>query len=438
MENQITEKKPLDYVKTIFRRKWLIILPTVIGIVGGIVSANTLPKSYESSTLVLVEEGRVINPLLENLAVSTSVAKRLGVLREQILGWDRLNQLISALDLAKDVRDQQGFEDLVKHLRRNIIVRLRGNNNIVSISYEDKNAEQAMNIVKTITDIFIAENLRQQNSETDNAITFINDQLALYQKKLKQGEIANLEDKLNKLLLDSTEKHPMVIELRKQLEAAKQEMALGNYEIKNEEGVAKSDEELATLKEELKSIKEELATASIDTDKGGENRTKLANATNEKLYKLLLLDKIDEVATQDADVNRRLYTELLQRLETAKITQRLESSKEGTRYTILDPARLPLKAAKPNKIMVLLMGMFCGAGAGIGLVFLTEMMDKSFLGVDDAKGFLELPILGAISKIITQEDVKVQRLRNAAITSVSVVIGIALIIVIIFNIVLGS
>lgn len=294
METQpLLEKKPIDYLKIIFRRKWLIIIPVVIGIIGGVIAANTLPKVYMASTLILVEEGRIINPLIKDLAVSTSTAQRLAVLREQILGWDRMKQLISSLNLAKDVKTQLQFEGLVKGLRNSIKVGLR-NNSLIHIYYEGEDPVQTQNIVKTITDIFISENLRQQNMETDNAIAFINDQLALYQKKVKQSEISAMEEKLNTLLLDSTEKHPMVIELRGEIQAAKDELEKGDYNI-NENMVAGSDAELKTLKEELSQMREELATSSIDAADGGVNRTKLSSATNEKLYKLLLLERIDKV-----------------------------------------------------------------------------------------------------------------------------------------------
>jgi len=433
---ELSQRKPIDYVKIVFRRKWLLIIPIIIGTTGGIIAANTLPKLYRASTLILVEEGRIINPLVKDLAVSTSTAQRLNVLREQILGWDRINQLISSLNLAKDIRTQLQFEDLVRSLRRNIKVNLRGPE-IIDISYEGKDPVEARDIVKTITDLFIAENLRQQNQETDNAIAFINDQLEVYQKKVKQADIAAMEDQLNKLLVDSTEKHPMVIELKKKIAAAKEEIAKGNYDVEVSQ-VAGSDAELKALRDELRKMKEELATSALDTTNSGVNRSKLSSATNEKLYKLLLLEKIDQVTTRDANVNKKLYDTLLERLETAKITQRLEASKEGTRYTILDPTRLPLKPVKPKKPLVLFMGMFLGACAGGGLIFGAEMLDHSFLGVDEAKEFLELPIFGAISKIITTTDLKTQKMRNSKIAILSTVTGIALFIVIVFNIILGG
>jgi len=432
----ITQKKPADYLKIIFRRKWFLIVPVVIGIVGGIIAGNVLPKSYEASTLILVEEGRVINPLIKGLAVSTSTAQRLNVLREQILGWDRIAQLIKTLNLARDVRNQWQFEELVKSLRKSIRVRLRGAS-IIRIAYAGKNPAEAQNIVKTITEIFIAENLRQQTKETEDAVTFINDQLALFQKKLKESEVSNLEDQLNKLLVDSTEKHPHVIALRKKIAAAKKEMSSGNFNVEAS-SVAASNSELKSLKSELKQMREELTDSVATGSEGGANRTQMSSASNEKLYKLLLLEKVNQASADDSTVNQKIYDTLLERLETAKITQRLEASKEGTRYTILDPARLPLKPKSPNKQLLLLMGLLVGFCGGIALIMVKELFDKSFLGIDDAREFLELPIFGATSKIITEDDLKSERIKRVQIAGLSIATGIGLVIVIIFNVFLGS
>ena len=120
------------------------------------------------------------------------------------------------------------------------------------------------------------------------------------------------------------------------------------------------------------------------------------------------------------------------------ITQRLEASKEETPYLILGPARLPLKPAKPNKPLVMLLGIFVGACAGIGLIFTVELFDHSFLGIDEARVFLESPILCAVSKIVTVEDLKAIKLRNTRIAGISLVTGVLLLIVVIFNVFLGN
>ena len=60
-------------------------------------------------------------------------------------------------------------------------------------------------------------------------------------KKLKQAEVATMEEQLNKLMIDSTEKHPMVIELKNKIESAKKELEQGNYDIKSPELVTEND-----------------------------------------------------------------------------------------------------------------------------------------------------------------------------------------------------
>ena len=189
----------------------------------------------------------------------------------------------------------------------------------------------------------------------------------MFQKKLKESEVSSLEDQLNKLLADSTDRHPLVIELKKKIAAAKEDIKNGDFNVEAS-SVASSSGELKSLKDELKQMREEMTDSSAGGSEGGANRTKMATASNEKLYKLLLLEKAEQATAGDQTVNQKIYNTLLERLETAKITQRLEASKEGTRYTILDPARLPLKPKSPNKPITLLMCICIGACAGIAFI----------------------------------------------------------------------
>ena len=82
--------------------------------------------------------------------------------------------------------------------------------------------------------------------------------------------------------------------------------------------------------------------------------------------------------------------------------------------------------------------MVPGGCAGTGLIFLAELFDHSFLGVDEAKRFLDQPILGAVSRIITEDDIRIQKLRNTRVAALSVVTAIVLLIAIIFNVFLGG
>ena len=174
-----------------------------------------LPKEFLSSMKILVEEEKNDNPLLTNIAVSTSAEQRIQTIKETMLGWDSLNELVKRLHLDKNIHSQIELEQYIKMLQNKIDFKPDGN--IIEISYVSTNPQQAQAVVKNVTDIFIGRNVLAQNLETSNAIKFIEEQLHVYLGKIKSAEIADLKDKLNTLLIDSTELHPMVKQLRSQI-----------------------------------------------------------------------------------------------------------------------------------------------------------------------------------------------------------------------------
>ena len=91
------------YLRIVFRHQMtLIILP--FGLMFGIIAAILLPRQYQSSTTILIQEGKTDNPLFSNLAVSTSIAQRAQAVREIMLGGDSLVKLIERLKLDDKVK----------------------------------------------------------------------------------------------------------------------------------------------------------------------------------------------------------------------------------------------------------------------------------------------------------------------------------------------
>ena len=218
----------IEYLKVFFRRKWFIIIPPFVGLILGICISMILPKEYQSSMKLLVEEAKNDNPLLTNIAVSTSVEQRIETIRETMLGWDSLNILVKRLHLDANIHNSTELERFIIGLQNQIEFKPDGN--LIEISYISTNPEQAQSIVKNVTDIFIGRNVLSQNLETSNAIKFIEEQLHVYLGKIKSAEIADLKDKLNALLVDSTEMHPQVRELRNQIKAKMDALKAQNLE----------------------------------------------------------------------------------------------------------------------------------------------------------------------------------------------------------------
>lgn len=425
MENSenIQTKSPADYLKIFFRNKWLIIAGAWVGLVIGIVFSLTLPPKYESSAVILVQEEKAINPLMQGLAVSSSVEDRMKTIKEQLLGWNSLVSLTKKLNLDKQINSQKDFEQLILKLRNNIIVQVRAAN-LIRISYIGSNPQETQLIAKTMTDILLEENMRAQTKETDVAINFITEQLDLYKRKIKESEVAELEDQLKKLLVDSTEEHPLVKELRQKIATTNKELASGEYEV-SVAGKPVNSAAAEALRKELDKMTKE---ASGDLSESSQNPNAPIDP-NAAIYKLMLMDKVDSALARDTKVNENIYNLLLQKLETAKITQRLEASKEGTRYTIIDPPRLPLSPSKPKKPLVIFLGIFAGICLGVGLIFAREFLDSSFLDLEEAKTILGVTILGAISRLTTQDEIDKEKAQRKKLITIGAIASVSLLII---------
>ena len=387
----------MRYVEMFFRRRWLFIVPVVTGLVLGVVIGGLLPKVYESSALIMVDEEKIMNPLIQGLAVSTPAIARVRTLREEILSWDRLVRLVQELQLGARVRNQEDLEHLIATLREEIVVQMRGQN-LIRIAYESPDPGEAQRVVKAVMTMFIEENVKAQTKEAGTAIEFLQGQLKVYRHKIKDAEITQMEDKLKALLADSTEAHPLVKQLRQQIAQAKADL----------DATEKTDPAPAPITDPMF----EKVKQMVMTTPQGVEPAEAPTGMDPSLFNLYVLLSQPQIGMNSNGINAQIYNQLLSRLETAKITQQLDASKEGTRYTVLDPPRLPLRPAKPNRFLVALFGAFLGAMTGAGVIMLIEMADRSFHTVDEVAQFLQVPVIGAINTIWTNDEVQQQQVKQ--------------------------
>ena len=459
-----------DYLAIIVRRRWFFIIPcaAIVGI--SMVVGLVLPKVYRAETILLVQEQGVMNPLIQGLAVSTPVGERLRTLREELLGWTSLSRLIDELKLHRQAKSLMAFETLVKRLQRDIAVGMRGGNLIV-IAFEDRDPKLAQTLVNTITSIYMARNSESQTAEAKSAIGFIESEMAVYKKKLEDAEralrefkelyvtqmpvatqlneqIVQMEVSVARLLVDNTEEHPTVIQLKQQVEELKQKR---NAEIKRviatamakghdpefyhsiaralEEPTgshAEQDPAIRAAQQAYQSWVERLDTPGVmttpsltspqiqvvtGTDENAGSSIGLVSSGAPSISLAPLEEQELARLTRDYEVHAQTYQHMQGRLERAKITQRLGKSDEGTKFKVLEPARLPLRPVRPNLVKMFFFSLLLGVFVGAGTAFVAEYLDQSFQSAEDVQAALELPVIGSISTIVTEEDIAKRR-RN--------------------------
>ncbi|MDI6736687.1 MAG: GNVR domain-containing protein [bacterium] len=218
-----------------------------------------------------------------------------------------------------------------------------------------------------------------------------------------------------------TDEHPWIITLKNNIEKME-----ARIQQESESPISTERTESNPVYQEIES-KFRDTEALIDSLSARQKELQMLSAQYEQRAKSVPAQEEEFTRlTRDMGVNESLYAMLLNRLETANISQRLEKAERGTRFRVVDPPRIPLFPIKPNKSMIAFLGFMIGSILGFGCVFLGEYTDHSFRGLEDAETVLAIPSLGCISKIITLENIADNQKRRKRIMILSTIIIVSI------------
>jgi polysaccharide chain length determinant protein (PEP-CTERM system associated) len=130
--------------------------------------------------------------------------------------------------------------------------------------------------------------------------------------------------------------------------------------------------------------------------------------------------------TRDYESTRQNYDSLLEREMQAKVAENLEKRQKAEQFKIIDAARVPRKPWKPNRLMIIIMGLALALAVGGGAVFLVESLDRSFRDPEDLQEYTELPVLATIPLMMTTAEQRRQRLKGLLLSTACVLIPVAM------------
>jgi succinoglycan biosynthesis transport protein ExoP len=182
-EEQQSQPFDLEHLLGIVRRRHIhFLIPLFLGwlVIWG--SSWFLTARYKSSTLILVEQPTMPKNYVEP-NVNDDLQDRLQSITQQILSRTRLLLIIDKLHLYSDQRRPLTPDDKVAMVRKDIdveLVRDPQNNAITAfrVSFSAANPRIAQQVTGELTNLFIDENTRVQEQQSEQTTEFIQDQLA--------------------------------------------------------------------------------------------------------------------------------------------------------------------------------------------------------------------------------------------------------------------
>ena len=122
--------------------------------------------------------------------------------------------------------------------------------------------------------------------------------------------------------------------------------------------------------------------------------------------KLDVLPKVEAELTRlnrDYEIHRTNYQELVQRLESAKMSEQAEQAGDNLKFRIVEPPKVPLLPVGPQRILLSIGILIAGLAAGGGLAFLIAQIKPVYYDMSVLRSQTGFPVLGQISRVWTSE-----------------------------------
>ena len=218
------------------------------------------------------------------------------------------------------------------------------------------------------------------------------------EKEAARGRLGELEVRLINLRQHYSEEHPDIVKCRSEIAQIEKSLvqaprgARGSGRRPDNPAYIALDSELAGVCTEIRSSEAQLS--DLRERLSGYRRNVWASPQVETEYKGLMMAR---------DNTRAKYDDLMRKVMEARVSQGLEREQKGERFTIIDPARMPEKPCRPNRMAIVLIGLVLATGTGVGCGALREFADKSVRSETDL--FLEtsFPVLAKVPEIPQSE-----------------------------------
>jgi len=109
---------------------------------------------------------------------------------------------------------------------------------------------------------------------------------------------------------------------------------------------------------------------------------------------------------RDYEVNKRQYDTLLQRLESARISEEAEQSDDNVKFRVIEPPAVPVKPSGPPRPALNAVVLAVALAAGLGLAALLALMHPTFATRDLLEKVTGVRVVGTITAALSTDRVR--------------------------------
>ncbi len=206
MSAEFRQRKVSEYARIAWKRKWMIILPTLaVGLAIGFVVLR-LPDLYESSTLIVVKPSTLPNSVVPMMTEET-LTRELASISQVVTSRSSLQPLVEKYDLYKEERRRgEPMEVIIEEMRKGIKVEVNTSRNDITnafnITYRGRDPKTTQAVAGDLASRYVDEQTKGTINAGTSAKQFIEEQVRAAKDELDAVDsqrLAYLQQNMNNL-----------------------------------------------------------------------------------------------------------------------------------------------------------------------------------------------------------------------------------------------
>lgn len=140
---------------------------------------------------------------------------------------------------------------------------------------------------------------------------------------------------------------------------------------------------------------------------------------------------------RDYAIHKKNYEDLVARRESAAISGELDVAAGVADFRLIEPPRVSPRPVAPNRFLLLAAGLVVSMVGGMFAAFAASQLRPVFFEPSELRAKTELPILGVVSRLVSDAEIRRQRLDRLRFTGASVglvgMFGLAMLALVVMN-----
>jgi polysaccharide chain length determinant protein (PEP-CTERM system associated) len=181
-------RKVVITLRRMWHYRWLgLATAWVVGIIG-VAIVMFIPDKYEATARIYVNTASILKPLMTGLTVPMNDDRRITELSKILISRPNVEKLVQAVGLDAETKSKPEYDKLLDTVAKALAIQGSSRDNLYSLSFRDRDPDRAKRAIQFLASLFIESGQGGKTGDTDAAKKYIDEQIAVYEKKLLEAE----------------------------------------------------------------------------------------------------------------------------------------------------------------------------------------------------------------------------------------------------------